>query len=355
MLITFTQGLRMTKNIFLMLLQSVSDVVRDSDSGGSAILTATATNSNSGDDELDPNRKTLLEFKGAVQEEQKTGDKRIEEINNKLDSVKKQIDEQRTQLDDYRSKLKQVNEEKDIEYPKFIELRESLIDAKNQMKSLDDKVGPVAAKLRRERSDMHNLQKALNQIERDIQTKKLSKEEERKLVARSREIATKLHTLKMIHKKEDQYRTISTQYDQLKDQVKRIFKLKEEYGTKIGRLKESLDNLINLREGLYEERRQVIHTVREAAAKLEMIETQLNAIAFKKSRVQAAEFRNKKHKEMGERRAARQEAMQERAKRDKEYQERRDALKEVALKKMTSGKKLTFDEMKLIFGDAGSD
>src|SRR5215212_1095426 len=164
MLITFTQGLRMTKNIFLMLLHSVSDVVRDSDSGGSAILTATATNSNSGGDELDPNRKTLLEFKRAVQEEQ----------NNKLDGVKKQIDEQRTQLDDYRSKLKQVNEEKDIEYPKFIELRESLIDAKNQMKSLDDKVGPVAAKLRRERSDMHNLQKALNQIERDIQTKKLS-------------------------------------------------------------------------------------------------------------------------------------------------------------------------------------
>ncbi|MDQ5831138.1 MAG: hypothetical protein M3269_02615 [Thermoproteota archaeon] len=344
----------MTKNIFLMLLHSVSDVVRDSDSGGSAILTATATNSNSGDD-LDPNRKTLLEFKRAVQEEQKTGDKRIEEINNKLDSIKKQIDEERAQLDDFRSKLKQVNEEKDIEYPKFVELRESLMEAKNQMKSLDDKVGPLAAKLRKERSDMHNLQKALEQIERDIQTKKLSKDEERKLVARSKEIATKLHTLKMIHKKEDHYRTISSQYDELKDQVRRIFKLKEEYGTKIGKLKESLDNLINLREGLYEERRQVIHTVREAAAKLEMIETQLNAIAFKKSRMQAAEYRHKRQKETGERRAARQEAIQERAKRDKEYQERRNALKEVAVKKMTTGKKLTFDEMKLIFGDAGSD
>lgn len=338
-----------------MLLHSVSDVVRDSESGGSAILTATATNSNSGDDDLDPNLKTLLEFKRAVQEEQKTGDKRIEEINNKLDSIKKQIDDERAQLDDFRSKLKQVNEEKDIGYPKFVELRESLMEAKNQMKSLDDKVGPVAAKLRKERSDMRNLQKALEQIERDIQTKKLSKDEERKLVGRSKEIATKLHTLKMIHKKEDQYRTISAQYDQLKDQVKRIFKLKEEYGTKIGKLKESLDNLINLREGLYEERRQVIHTVREAAAKLEMIETQLNAIAFKKSRMQAAEYRHKKQKETGERRAARQEAIQERAKRDKEYQERRNALKEVALKKMTTGKKLTFDEMKLIFGDAGSD
>jgi len=330
-------------------------VVLDSDSGGSAILTETATNSNSGDDDLDPNRKTLLEFKRAVQEEQKTGDKRIEEINGKLDSIKKQIDEERTQLDDFRTKLKQVNEEKDTEYPQFVELRGSLMEAKNQMKNLDDKVGPMAAKLRKERSDMHNLQKALEQIERDIQTKKLSKDEERKLVARSKEIATKLHTLKVIHKKEDQYRTISAKYDQLKDQVKRIFKLKEEYGTKIGKLKESLDNLINLREGLYEERRQVIHTVREAAAKLEMIDTQLNAIAFKKSRMQAAEYRHKRQKETGDRRAARQEAIQERTKRDKEYLERRNALKEVAVKKMTTGKKLTFDEMKLIFGDAGSD
>ena len=329
-------------------------MVRDSDTSGSAILTATATNGNSGDD-LDPNLRTLLEFKKTVQEEQKTGEKRIEEINNKLESVKKQIDEERVQLDDLRARLKQVNEEKDMEYPKFVELRNNLFEAKNQMKSLDDKVGLLAAKLRKQRSDMHNLQKALEQIERDIQTKKLSKDEERKLVARSKEIATKLHTLKMVHKKEDQYRTMSAQYDQLKEQVKRIFKLKEEYGSKIGKLKESLDNLVNLRESLYEERRQVIHRVREATAKLEMIETQLNAIAFKKSRMQAAEYRQKKQKDTLERRVARQEAIQERAKRDKEYQERRNALKEVALKKMSSGKKLTFDEMKLIFGDAGSD
>jgi uncharacterized coiled-coil DUF342 family protein len=329
-------------------------VVLDSDSGGSAILTATATNGNSGDN-LDPNLRTLLEFKRAVQEEQKSGEKRIEEINSKLESVKKQIDEERIELDDLRAKLKQVNEEKDIEYPKFVELRNNLIEAKNQMKSLDDKVGPLAAKLRKERSDMHNLQKALEQIERDIQTKKLSKDEERKLVARSKEIATKLHTLKLMHKKEDQYRTMSVQYDHLKEPVKRIFKHKEEYGSKIGKLKESLDNLINLRESLYEERRKVIHMVREASAKLEMIETQLNAIAFKKSRMQAAEYRQKKQKETVERRVARQEAIQERTKRDKDYQERRNALKEVALKKMSSGKKLTFDEMKLIFGDASSD
>ncbi|HXV45452.1 MAG TPA: hypothetical protein VD736_02155 [Nitrososphaera sp.] len=313
----------------------------------------TATTANGSDS--DPNLRILLEFKKSVLEEQKTGEKKIDEINASLEQVKKKIDEERIQLDEMRSKLKRVNEEKDAEYPKFMELRNSLIETKNQMKNLDDKVSPAAAKSRKERSDMHNLQKTLEQIERDIQTKKLSKDEERKLVARSKEIATKLHTLKMMHKKEDRYRTMSTEYDRLKDQVNRIFKLKEEYGSKIGKLKESLDTLINQRESLYEERRQVIHTVREAGAKLEMIETQLNAIAFKKSRMQAAEHRQRKQKESDERRVARQEAIQERVKRDKEYQERWNTLKEAALKKMSSGEKLTFDEMKLIFGDSGSD
>lgn len=303
----------------------------------------------------DPNLKTLLEFKKTVVEEQKTGEKRIDEINAQLEAVKKQIDEERKQLDEHRSKLKQINEEKDAEYPKFIELRNNLMEAKSQMRNLDDKVSPAAAKSRKEYSDIRNLHKTLEQIERDIQTKKLSKDEERKLVARSKEIATKLHALKMRDKKRGQYDTMSAKYDELKGQVNQIFKLKEEHGSKIGKLKGSLDNLINQRETLYEERRQVIHGVREAGAKLEMIETQLNAIAFKKSRMQAAEYRHRKQRETDDRRVARQEAIQERAKRDKEYQERWNTLKEAALKKMSSGEKLTFDEMKLIFGDSGSD
>ncbi len=328
-------------------------MVRDSDNGGSASLTATTANA--GTSESDPNLKTLQDFKKSVLEEQKAGEAKIDEINNNLEGVKKQIDTERTQLDELRAKLKQVNEEKDAEYPKFVDLRNDLIDTKNQMRNLDDKMGSAAAKSRRERSDMHNLQRTLEQIERDLQTKKLSKDEERKLVARTKEIAKKLQTLKVMHKKEDQYRTMSSNYDQIKGQVNRLFKLKEEYGSNIGRIKDSLDNLINLRESLYEERRKVIHTVREAVAKLEMIETQLNAIAFKKSRMQAAESRHKRQRETDDRRAARQEAIQERVKRDKEYQDRWNTLKEAALKKMSSGEKLTFDEMKLIFGDAGSD
>ena len=333
-------------------------MVREQQTEGGAAALATAapsSNSNSSQDS-DPNLKTLQDFKRAVQEEAKDGEKRIQEINTNLEAIKKQIDEERAQLDELRAKLKLINEEKDADYPKFVELRNNLTEARNQMKTLDDKVGStVAARSRKDRFDIQNLSKSLEQIEKDIQTKKLSKDEERKLVARSKEIATKLHALKMMHRKEDQYRTISTQYDDLKDRVRDIFRRKEEFGNKIGNLKESLSALVNQRESLYEERRSVIHAVREASAKLEMIDTQLNAISFKKSRMQAAEYRHRKQKETDERRVARQEAIQERAKRDKEYLDRWNTLKEAAMKKMSSGEKLTFDEMKLIFGDSGSD
>jgi len=222
------------------------------------------------------------------------------------------------------------------------------------MKTFDDKAGSAATKLRKERYDILNLTKALEHIEHDIQTKKLSKDEERKLVSRSKEIATKLHTLKIMHKKEDHYRSISSRYEILKTKINSIFDQKSEVGNKIGKLKASIDTLLNLRESLYEERRKEIHGIREIGAKLEMVETQLNAIEFRKSRMQYIQHRQRKQREGDERRASKYGATQERTKRNKENQERWNLLKEVALKKMSNGEKLTFDEMRLIFGDSGT-
>jgi uncharacterized coiled-coil DUF342 family protein len=336
-------------------------VTRDKYSDGNistATTTTTAARNNtikSNQNPTDSNLNILLEFKKTLVEEQKTGENKIQDLNNKIEGTKKQIDEERIQLEDFRIKLKEINDQKDTEYSKFTELKSNLIQAKNQMRSLDDKSGPAGlSKSRKERFDLANLTKSFEQIERDIQTKKLSKDEERKLVAKSKEIATKLYSLKIIHKKEDHYRNISSQYDAIKTKMNSIFDLKSEFGNKIGELKKSLDVLLNLRENLYEERRKIIREVREAAAKLEMVETQLNAIEFRKSRIQAAEYRQRKQRESGERRESRYDVAQERAKRSKENQERWNTLKEAALKKMSSGEKLTFDEMKLIFGDSNN-
>jgi uncharacterized coiled-coil DUF342 family protein len=298
---------------------------------------------------VDSNLNTLTKFKKTLLEEQKTGEEKVESLNQSIESTKKEIDKQRMDLEDLRTRLKKVNEIKESEYTKFIELKNNLMEIRNKMKNLDDKANDSTGhKLRKERFDMINLSRNLNQIEKDIQTKKLTKDEERRLVARSREMATRLHSLKMIHKKEDDYRTISIQYDKFKTKINSIFQQKSELGDKIGRLKGSLDKLLNLRESLYEERRKARSELREAEAKLEMVNTQLNAIEYRRAR--QASFR-KRSGNAGDKRDFKYENSQERVKRIKENLELLNTAKEAALKKMSSGRKLTFDEMKLIYGD----
>ena len=310
-------------------------------------------NDNSSIQNQDSNLKTLLEFKKTLLEEQKNGEKTIEGLNKKIEDTKRQIDEGRILLEDLRVKLKEINEQKDLHLSKFTELKNTLVDARNQMKSLDEKTTSAGAKLRKERLNTTHLTRALDQIERDIQTRKLSKDEERKLVLKSKQIATKLHAMKIMYKKEDKYRQISSEYEILKSTMNKIFDGKAELGEKIGRLKTDLDTLLNLRESLYEDRRKNIRGVREAEAKLEMVDTQLNAIEFKKSRAHAAEYRHRRQRSHG-RHDDRYEAIQERHKRNKENQDRWNLLKEAAVKKMSSGEKLSFEEMKLIFSDDNS-
>ena len=215
------------------------------------------------------------------------------------------------------------------------------------MKIIDER---TSTKTTRERINIKQLTKNLEQLERDIQTKKLSKEEERKLVARSKEITIKLHAMKVMNKKEDQYRTISSQYGNLKSKINEIFDKRSEFGNKIGELKKILDTLLDSREKLYEERRKIIRDVRETAAKLEMVNTQINAIEFRKSKINS--FGGKRRpRDTHDKNYSGFQSSKERTKRSKENVQIWNSMKEQALKKMSSGEKLTFDEMRLIYSD----
>ncbi len=303
-------------------------------------------------DNMDSNLQTLLDFKKTLRKEQESGESKIQVINDKIDSTKKQIDEQRVILEDLRLNLKKVNERKDAEYPKFLELKNNVIEFRNKMKTLDEKKGMSTSNPRKERLDMANLARSLEQIERDIQTKKLSKDEERKLVAKSKEVAVKLHALRILHKNEDDYRKTVSEYEQLKSKIALIFDQKSDFGERIGKLKEALEQLLNLRESLYENRRKAIREVREIGTKLDMVDTQLNAIEYRRTHRSAT--RPRRARDGIERKELKQEVFQERLKRNKENQERLNLLKDAALRKMSNGAKLTFDEMRLIYGDDGT-
>ena len=295
------------------------------------------------------NLNTLTKFKKTLLAEQKTAEEKVESLNQSIESTKVEIDNQRMELEELRTQLKKVNEIKESEYSKFLELKNNLMEVRNKMKNLDEKASDSTGhKARKERFDMINLAKNLDQIERDIQTKKLTKDEERRLVARSKEMATRLHSLKLIHKKEDDYRSISIQYDKLKTKINSIFHQKSELGEKIGKIKGTLDKLLNQRESLYEERRKTRGELREAEAKLEMVNTQLNAIEYRRAR--QASYRTRSGAS-GDKREYKYDNSQERMRRNKENMELLNLAKEAALKKMSSGRKLTFDEMKLIYGD----
>jgi uncharacterized coiled-coil DUF342 family protein len=296
---------------------------------------------------LESNLKTLLDFKNSLLDDQSNGEKIIQELNEKIEVTKKQIDNERERLEELRIKLKEVNDVKEEEFPKFMELKDMVLKARSQLKIIDEKTGPRTNK---ERINIKQLTKTLEQLERDIQTKKLSKEEERKLVARSKEIATKLHAMKIIHKKEDHFRTISSQYGNLKSKINEIFDRRSEFGNKIGELKQVLDTLLDNREKLYEERRKIIRDVRETTAKLEMVNTQINAIEFRKSKITTVGSK-RRSKDSHDKNYSSFQSSKERAKKNKENMQIWNSMKEQALKKMSSGEKLTFDEMRLIYSD----
>jgi uncharacterized coiled-coil DUF342 family protein len=296
---------------------------------------------------LESNLKTLLDFKSSLLEDQKNGEQLIQELNEKIEVTKKQIDEEREILEGLRIKLKEVNDVKEEEFPKFMELKELVLKARSQMKIIDEK---TSNKPTRERINIKQLTKTLEQLERDIQIKKLSKEEERKLVARSKEIAIKLHTMKVMHKKEDQYRTISSQYGNLKSKINEIFDQRSDFGNKIGELKKVLDILLDSREKLYEERRKIIRDVRETAAKLEMVNTQINAIEFRKSKITSYGGK-RRSRDSHDKNYSGFQSSKDRARRSKENVQIWNSMKEQALKKMSNGEKLTFDEMRLIYSD----
>ncbi|MBA2267465.1 MAG: hypothetical protein H0W19_03910 [Nitrosopumilus sp.] len=313
-----------------------------------AASVSTTKKDNRSENSIDSNQKTLLDFKTSLIEEQKIGETHIEEINQRIEETKKVIDEERVKLEAERLKLKQINEVKDADYAKFTELKSNLIEERKRMKTLDSKASSGGPRSRRDKYNLSNLTKALEQIERDIQTKKLSKDEERRLVVKSKEIATRLHALKVIHKKEDTFKSLATKFDDIKGKMNEIFDQKADVGKGIGKIKSNLDELLNRREELYEERRGVIHRVREAGAKIEMVDTQLNAIEFKRNRLQHSSERQRRY---SPERKIRHEIPQDKMRKNRENQELWNSLKEVAMKKMSSGEKLTFDEMKLIYAE----
>lgn len=135
---------------YILMIKEISmEVLRDQPSEGANKNSSTTTSSLARNDNnvpttqqenpVESNLQTLLEFKKMLQKEQQDGESKVQAINEKIDLTKKEIDEQRIILEDLRLNLKKINEAKDAEYPKFLELKNNLMELRNKMKTLDEK------------------------------------------------------------------------------------------------------------------------------------------------------------------------------------------------------------------------
>ena len=137
---------------YILMIKEISmEVLRDQPSEGANKNSSTTTSSLARNDNnvpttqqenpVESNLQTLLEFKKMLQKEQQDGESKVQAINEKIDLTKKEIDGQRIILEDLRLNLKKINEAKDAEYPKFLELKNNLMELRNKMKTLDEKKG----------------------------------------------------------------------------------------------------------------------------------------------------------------------------------------------------------------------
>ena len=69
---------------------------------------------------VDSNLNTLTKFKKTLLVEQKTGEEKVESLNQSIESTKVEIDKQRMDLEELRTQLKKVNEIKEIRILKIL-------------------------------------------------------------------------------------------------------------------------------------------------------------------------------------------------------------------------------------------
>ena len=81
-----------------------------------------------------------------------------------------------------------------------------------------------------------------------------------------------------------------------------------------------------------------------------MVNTQINAIEFRKSKINSVGGK-RRTRDSHDKNYTGFQASKDRARKNKENIQIWNSMKEQALKKMSSGEKLTFDEMRLIYSD----
>ena len=245
-------------------------------------------------------------------------DKLVDIDKSQLRSIGNGIKEQRSLLDSYTERLKQIRSEVDSRNSDLLSVSEKLSQSRNFLSMME-------ARLPSEKEE--DLQATVQKNQDRIDAKDYKSEREKdEILSRINDATMKLEAIKATRTIKEQFSKLTLESSNINNAIKQLNEERNSLRGKISKINAALDSL-------YDSKRKVMSDHQFYLARYDSIAKQFDAINARLDSM--SEMRRKQRKEYG-------------------YVQQNDALfkvKEEAKKKLQSGSKLSFEELKLLYGD----
>jgi uncharacterized coiled-coil DUF342 family protein len=245
-------------------------------------------------------------------------DKLIDIDKSQLRAIGNSIKEQRSLLDSYTERLKQIRSEVDSRNYELLSVSEKLSQSRNFLSMME-------ARLPSEK--VEDLQAIVQKNQDRIDAKDYKSEREKdEILSRIKDATMKLEAIKATRTIKEQFSKLTQESANINNTIKQLNEERNSLRGKISKINPALDSLYDSKRKLTSEHQSYLTRYDSIAKQFDAINARLDSMS---------EMRRKQRKEYG-------------------YVQQNDALfkvKEEAKKKLQAGSKLSFDELKLLYGD----
>lgn len=245
-------------------------------------------------------------------------DKIIDIDKNQLRSIGNNIKEQRGLLDSCTERLKQIRSEIDNRNSELLSVSEKLSQSRNFLSMMEARLP-----LEKEEDLQAIVQK--NQDRIDAKDYKSQREKD-EILSRIKDANMKLEAVKATRTIKDQFSKLTQESSNISNAIRQLNDERNQNRDKISKINATLDRLYDSKRKLTSEYQSYLSGYDFIAKQFDAINARLDSMS---------EMRRKQRKEYG-------------------YVQQTDALfkvKEEAKKKLQTGSKLSFEELKLLYGD----
>jgi uncharacterized coiled-coil DUF342 family protein len=245
-------------------------------------------------------------------------DRIIDIDKNQFHSLTGSIKEQRTALDSYTERLKQIRAEVDTHNANLLAISDKISQSKNFLSMMEDRL--PSEKQEELRAIVHSNQALIDS--KDYR----SDREKNEIMSRVKDASMKLEAIKATRIIQDQFAQLTHDSASITSSIKILNHERDSLRSKVGEINLTLDVLYDSKRKIGAERESYLARYDSIAKQFDSINARLDLMA---------EMRRKQREEYG-------------------FNLPSDALfkvKEEARKKLESGSKLSFEELKLLYGE----